>query len=1468
MNPESVVFTALPGGFDLESGLPRLTVFVSPRLDTDDNHRLELLSGAFPAFESWPATLAAMSFSVLADTGGESSLHQAADMPSPDPLLWKLLFGKSGVGQFTFTDHGAEIFHSFPVAAAAKEVLDLYRTMAEHSPDKHPDIESPALKSLRSLAIMLRNPRSIHRVLQNVENREAGSELVPRENAVSPGWPAVTRLGRYLKRDATDPDEARMRMYAEAAWFYDRRAPSAPSDPKEFPKPEKPDLDFHSYVAACADYPQLLRHLGLALDFLIDDSSVIANEHDKIRVILRDAPGQSAHWIADEAARPWTHFENKENRFIAAPRSRDNAVLLDGSLALERKESLLVNQIDLDGSILKLVQLSQNLANQYESVTNNLQSMTAREAPLPALRNAGFTISRNERARHLVQGLDQTWKQQDAFVAGEAADLYAEDINRGYRLDVLDWSVSEIWHSLHRRVGEYRQGADGPAQPLPVQLLPDEAFTKETTAAKNPDDATSAQFLHETIMGWEGWSLAAGRPGKIIGQLRPMEPEDTPPSPPADFPLITRFRPEKGSLPRLRFGHSYQFRIRAVDLGGWSLPEALLDRSHESEPETFYRYEPVPSPTMLTRRQYTEGESLMRMVIRSTLGVLPSDYVAQGRITGLDGHTTAELAYLDLNERHIAPPIGSQQLAELHGRFDPAIGGANPAQIAEQFAVASRESGSFMWPGPGVIKVSGGFQAPLVLEEIPEDPPNPNPQPAPLANGEYLLHDVDTLVLPYLPDPLAAGASFTRLPGDTGTRLQPWESRSDWSDQQPFRLRIVGGTGTPVYDGPQRLLTVFLPQAELVTVNLSSYLEPAEREKMGLWTTMKPGIQASEIQQKASTEGRHWMLTPWSRLTLVHAVEKPLLAPEVQPLTANPVDRLAGETFAAVQGSILSHAKSTGRLDVEARWTEDCDDVQTLAPDSKKLSAHVGDFLIESDEDAAKIGRIDTPRWKHVLPQHRLVHEFSDTRHRNVQYHAVATTRFREYFPPKITDDAQLITHEGPPTQINIPSSRRPEPPEIQYVIPTWTWTEQIIQPPKAGLGKLLKPTTTSTRSGGGLRVYLSRPWYSSGDDELLGVVLPRQSYLNFPVDLANGLSIDVTARIEANEVAERAFTSGLVRPGGRKTQTPAERFMARVLRPDKVAAFTADRGWNLEQQSMGFHLNALEQAVTTTGSGLGRTQQDALTAALAPLLGTISADAAKLEKATEKYVTRWGSDPAWGGTTMDPGPFIHQFPLRSQVGTAVSLLEVDGGQVTVVGHKPAYDATRKLWYCDIQLDMGTAYYPFVDLALVRYQPDSLPGLHISQVVRPEFVQLVPERTAAITNDILGRYAISLWGPSGYNDAARTKFLAFENVETSAPTAFVEAQLETLPDESTTDLAWATLGDSVRLAPQPGSMTDMQWHGLVPAQQPARPGRQRMAIREFEYYPSDEDVKDASIGTPGFQKHMKYRLVYAKHFEL
>ena len=106
---------------------------------------------------------------------------------------------------------------------------------------------------------------------------------------------------------------------------------------------------------------------------------------------------------------------------------------------------------------------------------------------------------------------------------------------------------------------------------------------------------------------------------------------------------------QKGTLPRLRFGAQYQFRVRAVDLAGNSFASRCRARrfySLPAQPIAYLRYEPVIAPAVVLRQPLdpvtTPGESGDRIVIRSNF----------------DTHIAA------VSERHIAPPKTSQPMAE------------------------------------------------------------------------------------------------------------------------------------------------------------------------------------------------------------------------------------------------------------------------------------------------------------------------------------------------------------------------------------------------------------------------------------------------------------------------------------------------------------------------------------------------------------------------------------------------------------------------------------------------------------------------------------------------------------------------------------------------------------------------------------------------------------------------------------
>jgi hypothetical protein len=327
---------------------------------------------------------------------------------------------------------------------------------------------------------------------------------------------------------------------------------------------------------------------------------------------------------------------------------------------------------------------------------------------------------------------------------------------------------------------------------------------------------------------------------------------------------------------------------------------------------------------------------------------------------------------------------------------------------------------------------------------------------------------------PYLPDLLARGAAFQNLPGASG--VYTWEFTGAWPDYKPFRVIIhqppaphqLGPAGPPVKgsDATGPFLEVQLPKAEIVQVRLSSTLLASDLALLGVWGWAGGALATAQAQS-----GEVWMLTPFQTLTLVHAVRQPLLTPEFNSLGSG---RSVGDTFATLGDTMSFSRKSTSKVDVYASWSEPVDEGPGKPTPFQRTVTKTLAFPCDINRPIA--GETKEEEELHFLLDEQ--HEFYDTKHRSVTYTAVATTRFEEYFEPKegpfTRETAPPPEGHGPKT-LQIPSSARPPAPNVLYVVPTFTWSEPV--GPK------------STRLGGGLRVYLERPWFATGAGELLGVV-------------------------------------------------------------------------------------------------------------------------------------------------------------------------------------------------------------------------------------------------------------------------------------------------------------------------------------------------------------------------------------------
>ena len=397
--------------------------------------------------------------------------------------------------------------------------------------------------------------------------------------------------------------------------------------------------------------------------------------------------------------------------------------------------------------------------------------------------------------------------------------------------------------------------------------------------------------------------------------------------------------------------------------------------------------------------------------------------------------------------------------------------------------------------------------------------------------------------------------------------------------------------------------------------------------------------------------------------------------------------RDAGAVKARLTFRTPLHAKSTAKLDIDGDWLE-IDDSGAAGPVVRRISGHAFDY---------KPFRLD---WPTGLASVQGDHVFADTRARRVNYVATATTRFREYLPENVRTDQPAITEVSPPEPLWIQSASAPPAPSVRYIVPTFGWS-------RTGGGT---PAQRSWRRGGGLRVYLDRPWFATGSNEMLAVCLPRGA------------------------------------------QDPQ---------------LTADKN----------------------------------------------------------YVTMWGADPIWADGHIDTiAPAPRDFPLRIQTGHALPYAiapdaafgpedpSPDGAAlpdfatgpyhpqgapdttaVDIVPHAVGYDSERQLWYADIVVNPHDSYMPFIRLALARFQPASVDGLHLSAAVLADFAQLTPDRLV-ITNPgtIAGQRIISVHGVGPVDGPALPDATGFA------------VELQRLPDGADPDLGWIKTAEGVPPPSPPG----------------------------------------------------------------
>jgi hypothetical protein len=130
-------------------------------------------------------------------------------------------------------------------------------------------------------------------------------------------------------------------------------------------------------------------------------------------------------------------------------------------------------------------------------------------------------------------------------------------------------------------------------------------------------------------------------------------------------------------------------------------------------------------------------------------------------------------------------------------------------------------------------------------------------------------------------------------------------------------------------------------------------------------------------------------------------------------------------------------------------------------------------------------------------------------------------------------------------------------------------------------------------------------------------------------------------------------------------------------------------------------------------------------------LLGVIVATDRRPTEGEMPFLTQSGLDPVRATVLPDRWPVSSELTGNSLPPRFVFLAEAQH-VVMVVPHQPWFDGTRCFVDVAISPVGARSYCPFVQLAVARYQPASLPNIELSQLVKTEMVQMLPERRLTV----------------------------------------------------------------------------------------------------------------------------------------
>jgi hypothetical protein len=188
-----------------------------------------------------------------------------------------------------------------------------------------------------------------------------------------------------------------------------------------------------------------------------------------------------------------------------------------------------------------------------------------------------------------------------------------------------------------------------------------------------------------------------------------------------------------------------------------------------------------------------------------------------------------------------------------------------------------------------------------------------------------------------------------------------------------------------------------------------------------------------------------------------------------------------------------------------------------------------------------------------------------------------------------------------------------------------------------------------------------------------------------------------------------------------------------------------------------------------------------------------------------------------------------------------------DHPSVKVLAYQPEYDPPSKRWFVDIAVEDGPALWPFIRLALARYQSHSIVDCSLSPVSLTSWVQPLPTRTTTVSRPRARAVRVTVTGTVALlrrtDPTPQPSPDPDDVLDTDDPAAMlrgaddvlrrsrsVHASLQVLP-AGASDLEWRTIAE--RRLPLAGIAADpwtVTWSGELRVPEPG-PGSPRLELR-------------------------------------